>query len=49
MPAVIVEAVFMSNPDEAQALKSTIAEAPDGRRAQIAQVVHEGILDYLKP
>ena len=43
MPAVILEPVFLSNPDEAEAL---IAEAPDGRRGRIAKVEYDGILAY---
>ncbi|MEE9161758.1 MAG: N-acetylmuramoyl-L-alanine amidase [Candidatus Neomarinimicrobiota bacterium] len=46
MPAVILEPVFLSNPDEAKALKPTIAEAPGGRRSQIARVEYDGILAY---
>ncbi len=46
MPAVILEPVFLSNPDEAEALKLTIAEVPGGRRGRIAQVEYEGILAY---
>ena len=46
MPAVILEPVLMSNHDEAEALKPTIAEAPYGRRAQIAQVAYDGIVAY---
>ena len=46
MPAVILEPVFLSNPDEAEAL---IAEAPAGRRGWIAQVEYEGILAYFAP
>jgi N-acetylmuramoyl-L-alanine amidase len=48
MPAVILEPVFMSNHDEAEALKPTIEDAPDGRRAQIAQVAYEGIVAYFE-
>jgi N-acetylmuramoyl-L-alanine amidase len=46
MPAVILEPVFLSNGDEAKALKPTIAEAPGGRRSQIAQVEYDGIVAY---
>jgi len=46
MPAVILEPVFLSNPDEAEALRPTIEEASGGRRGQIAQVEYEGILAY---
>ena len=46
MPAVILEPVFLSNPDEAEALKLTVERASDGRRGQIAQVEYDGILAY---
>ncbi len=46
MPAVILEPVFLSNPDEAKALKDTIADAPGGRRSQISQVEYDGIVAY---
>ena len=46
MPAVILEPVFLSNGDEAEALKPTIAEVPGGRRGRIVQVEYEGILAY---
>lgn len=38
VPAVILEPVMMSNPEEARRLLPSIADAPDGRRAQIANV-----------
>jgi len=47
-PAVILEPVFMSNHDEAEALKPTIEDAPDGRRAQIVEVAYEGIVAYFE-
>lgn len=46
MPAVILEPVFLSNRDEAEALKPTIAEAPGGRRSRIAHVEYDGIVAY---
>ena len=46
MPAVILEPVFLSNRDEAEALKPTIAEAPGGRRSRVAQVEYDGIVAY---
>ena len=46
MPAVILEPVFMSNHDEASALRATVDQAPNGRRAQIVQVAYEGITSY---
>lgn len=49
MPAVILEPVFMSNRDEAAALRLPIEESPAGRRAQIAQAEYEGILAYFGP
>jgi N-acetylmuramoyl-L-alanine amidase len=44
MPAVILEPVFMSNPDEAAALRATVDAG--GRRALIVQVEYEGIVSY---
>ena len=41
MPAVILEPVFLSNPDEAEALREA-----GGRRGRIAEVEYEGILAY---
>ena len=49
MPAVILEPVFMSNDAEADALRYSIAQAPNGRRAQISQVEFEGILAFFSP
>lgn len=40
MPAVIVESVFLSNPEEAELLKG------NPRRTQIAQVIYQGIVEY---
>ncbi len=49
MPAVILEPVFLSNSGEAEALRLTIGESPDGRRGRIAQVEYEGIVAFLAP
>jgi N-acetylmuramoyl-L-alanine amidase len=50
MPAAMVEPLFMSNPDEAALLLTTIAgdqcENLGCRRGQIAQAVFAGILNY---
>jgi hypothetical protein len=43
LPAVILEPVFMTLDEEARRLVPTIAEAPDGRRAQIAAVEADAI------
>ncbi|MDA0366655.1 MAG: N-acetylmuramoyl-L-alanine amidase [Chloroflexi bacterium] len=47
VPAVILEPVMMSNADEARRLLPVIAEAPDGRRAQIARVEAQAIGDWI--
>lgn len=47
VPAVILEPVLMSNPDEARRLVPTIAAAPDGRRAQIAAVEAAALGDWI--
>ena len=51
MPAAMMEPVFMSNLAEAGRLAATISECSDAtdtacRRAQIAQAIHAGILEY---
>ena len=46
MPAVILEPVFMSNHDEAAALRATVDQTPTGRRGKIVEVEYEGILAY---
>jgi N-acetylmuramoyl-L-alanine amidase len=47
MPAVILEPVFMSNHDEAVALREK-ANIDGSRRAQIVQVAYEGIVAYFE-
>jgi N-acetylmuramoyl-L-alanine amidase len=47
MPAVILEPVFMSNHDEAAALREE-ASTPGSRRAQIVQVAYDGIVAYFE-
>jgi N-acetylmuramoyl-L-alanine amidase len=46
MPAVIVEASFLSNTWEAQAFLDGIANGTHWRERQIAWAVHSGIVDY---
>jgi len=48
MPAVILEPVFMSNHDEAVALRQE-AGIDGSRRAQIVQVAYDGIVAYFAP
>jgi N-acetylmuramoyl-L-alanine amidase len=45
-PAVILEPVFLSNRDEAAALRATLSQDPDGQRAQIVQVIYDGIMAH---
>lgn len=47
VPAVIIEPVMTSDPDEARRLLPSIAEAPSGRRAQIAAVEAEALGDWI--
>lgn len=47
VPAVILEPVMMSNADEARRLLPTIADAPDGRRAQIARIEARALGDWI--
>lgn len=46
MPAAMMEPLFVSNPAEASLLVTPISECGDCRRAQIAQALHDGILNY---
>lgn len=47
MPAAMAEPLFMSNPWEAVQLRATIETGGTGcRRAQIADAIYQGILDY---
>lgn len=48
IPAVILEPVMMTHDDEARRLAPSIAEAPAGRRAQIAQIEAEVIAGYIE-
>jgi len=46
MPAAMMEPLFMSGPAEAELLVTPISGCVDCRRAQIAQAIYEGILNY---
>jgi N-acetylmuramoyl-L-alanine amidase/PKD repeat protein len=46
MPAAMMEPLFMSNPAEASLLGTPISGCVECRRAQIAQAIYEGILNY---
>lgn len=55
MPAAVMESLFMSNPPEAERLVTPIylgygimpnPDCVDCRRAQIAQAIHDGIVNY---
>ena len=48
IPAVILEPVMMTHDDEARRLAPSIAEAPAGRRAQIAEIEVEVIAGYIE-
>lgn len=48
IPAVILEPVMMTHDDEARRLVPSIAEAPEGRRAQIAEIEAEVIAAYIE-
>lgn len=48
IPAVIIEPVMMTHDDEARRLVPSIADAPEGRRAQIAEIEAEVIAAYIE-
>jgi N-acetylmuramoyl-L-alanine amidase len=48
VPTVILEPVMMSDADEARRLLPTVAEAPRGRRAQIAGVAAQALGDWIE-